>query len=235
MELAIMQPTYLPWVGYFDLINSSESFVFLDNVKFEKSSWQTRNRIPINNQPHYLTVPVRGSRNQIIKDVMINDDINWRNKQSATLDMAYKKHPYGRWMLDIVLPLINDSSLNNLSKLNIDLIKSISKAIGMSSDFYLGSEIQAHGMKSFRLIEICHHFGSKRYYSPIGSMDYIEKEGAFRDNNIEVIYQDINMKEYQQAHVDNFISQLSIIDLMANLGADGAKKYIDDLNQVETN
>lgn len=232
MQLAIMQPTYLPWVGYFDLINLSENFVFLDNVKFEKSSWQTRNRIPINNNPHFITVPICGSRNQIIQEVIINDKSNWRNKQSATLNAIYKNHPFSKWMLEIVLPIINDSSITKLSELNIKLIKSISKAIDINSNFYLGSKIPTKERKSFRLVEICQHFKAQEYYSPIGSKDYIEKEDALRDHNIEVIYQNLRLKQYKQAHVDNFMSHLSIIDLMANLGAENSNRYINSVHDA---
>ena len=75
-----MQPTYLPWPGYFDLILMSDHFIFLDNVKFEKSSWQTRNQIITKNKLLYITVPVIGARNQIISEVLINDSSDWRNK-----------------------------------------------------------------------------------------------------------------------------------------------------------
>ena len=230
MDIAIMQPTYLPWVGYFDLINLSDNFVFLENVKFEKSSWQTRNKIPINNKSSFLTVPVRGSRNQIIFEVLINEESNWRKKHISTLNTVYKNHPFGTWMLGIILPIINDLSITKLSELNIKLIKTISKEIKIYSNFKLGSKIKTKGTKSTRLLEICHHFKAKKYYSPIGSKDYIQKENLIVENNIEVIYQKLKLVEYKQFRSNNFISQLSIIDLMANLGPENSKKYIDDLS-----
>jgi len=231
MDLAIMQPTYLPWIGYFDLINLSDNFVFLDNVKFEKSSWQTRNKIPINNELSYLTVPVSGSRNQIIFEVLINEESNWRKKHIKTLNTVYKNYPFGEWMLDIILPIIDDLSITKLSLLNINLIKSISREIEINSNFHLGSQIPTAEKKSLRLVEICKTFKAKKYYSPIGAKDYIEKENALRENNIEVVYQNLKLDEYPQIHVKNFVPKLSIIDLMANVGPENSKKYINDLNK----
>ena len=106
------------------------------------------------------------------------------------------------------------------------------RAIEINSNFHLGSKIPTKERKSFRLVEICQHFKAQKYYSPIGSKDYIEKEDALRDNNIEVIYQNLRVQQYKQAHGDNFISQLSIIDLMANLGAENSKIYINGLHEA---
>ena len=230
--LAVMQPTYLPWVGYFDLIKTVDHFVFLDNVKFEKSSWQTRNKIPINNIAQFLTVPVLGSRSQLIKEVLINDEINWRRKHIKTLRQLYKKHTFGDWMLEIVIPIIDDKSIVYLSELNIKLIKEISNSLDLITDYSLASNIPTCGTKSLRLAEICKFFGIRNYYSPVGSKDYIEEENIFTENNIDVIYQNLSLIIYKQRGQSHFISHLSIIDLMANLGYQSTINYIEDMVQI---
>ena len=224
-----MQPTYLPWIGYFDLISISDHFVFLDNVKIEKSSWQTRNQILINNQPSFITVPIKGSRNQMIKDVFINQEINWRKKHISTLNNVYKKHPFGDWALDLVLPIIGDYSIKKLSDLNIQLIKKICKDLKINAQFYSASDIPTKGLKSQRLIEICNYFNSINYYSPRGSMEYINEENYFDKNKINVIYQKFSLKKYSQYRTNFFVNNLSIIDIMSNLGPVETLRYIEDL------
>jgi len=227
--VAIMQPFYLPWVGFFDLISRADHFIFLDNVKIEKSSWQTRNRILINDQPSFITVSIKGSRNQMISDVQINDDTNWRDKHIATLTNIYKKHPFGSWALDLILPIIGDRSIHLLSELNMRLIKIISRNLKVESQFYVSSNIPTEGSKSQRLIEICNYFNSTNYYSPKGSMEYIDDENYFSKSGINVFYQNIEIKKYNQFRTNNFVSNLSIIDLMSNLGPDETTNYINNL------
>mgnify|MGYP002843106847 CR=1 FL=1 len=224
-----MQPFYLPWVGFFDLIAKADYFVFLDNVKIEKSSWQTRNQILINNQPSFITVSIKGSRNQLISEVVINDEIKWREKHIATIANVYKKHPFGKWVLDLVVPVIEDTSICLLSDLNIELIKIICRNLDIKSKFYMSSQISTSGTKSRRLIEICNHFQSTNYYSPKGSKKYIDDENHFTKSKINVFYQNIILKKYNQFKSNNFVSNLSIIDLMANLGPDETTNYINNL------
>ena len=95
MTISIMQPTYLPWIGYFKLINNSDKFVFLDSVKFEEQSWQRRNKLIINNgKEKYYSIPYIGSRNSIINKIIVNDKIDWRLKHRDQYLDTYKNHKY---------------------------------------------------------------------------------------------------------------------------------------------
>ena len=92
MKCVVMQPTYLPWTGYFNLIFQSDVFVFLDDVQYERGSWQNRNRILLNGQPHFLTVPsIRTQLSEQIKMVEIDAKKNWRSKHVKTIKQAYGK------------------------------------------------------------------------------------------------------------------------------------------------
>ena len=155
----------------------------------------TRNQIINNNESLYVTVPVIGARNQIISEVLINDLSDWRNKQIKTLSQNYRKHPYGEWTLELIKPIILNLSITKLSTLNITIIKEICKNLNINSNFYLSSNIPTVGFKSYRLVEICKHFNIYLYYSPLGSKKYINEEGYFEDNGINVIYQ--NIQSYQ--------------------------------------
>ena len=127
-----MQPTYLPWIGYFRLLSQVDHFVFLDAVKFEKSSWQHRNQFLIAGKTQYLSVPVSGSRNQLIKDVEINEQTHWRRKHLTSLKQSYGKHPFFYDFFSVISPIIEDDSLRKLSKLNCKLILEVSRCLDLS-------------------------------------------------------------------------------------------------------
>lgn len=221
-----MQPTYLPWPGYFNLICKSDKFIFLDCVKFEKSSWHVRNKFLINSKESFITVPVIGSRNQKIYEVSVNDSLKWRSKHIKTLEQTYGKHPYGKQILDIIVPIIADTNLNHLSKLNIQLIKQITIFLNIRSSFELSTDLEISGKRSEKLINLCQLFNDRQYLSPTGSKEYIQEDGLFAKNNILVEYQNFISKEYLQFKNETFIPYLSIIDLIANIGPKESYKYI---------
>ena len=96
MRIAIMQPTYLPWAGYFELIDNCDLFIFFDDVQFVKKSWQQRNKIKTPKGELLLTVPVltKGKRGQLIKDVHINNDLSWRSKHLVSIESNYQRAPF---------------------------------------------------------------------------------------------------------------------------------------------
>ena len=129
--VSIMQPTYLPWTGYFELISKSEHFIFLNDAKFEKSSWVTRNQVIVAGKPCFLTVPTVGSRFQSINEVMIQDSAPWRKKHLKTLDLNYSKSPYFKTVREVIESVIMDDKLVNLSELNMAIIVRLCEFIGI--------------------------------------------------------------------------------------------------------
>ncbi len=225
-KIAIMQPTYLPWPGFFNLIHQSDIFVFLENAKFEKSSWQNRNYIIMQGERKLITVPVLGSRLQNIKDVKINYNTNWQKKHSVTIQDNYKNHPFGDDILNILLPIIQRKDLVFLKDLNYLIINKICNYLGIEINSKIDSEIPTSSTKSKKLLEICNYFKTNNYISPIGSKNYIEEEGFLEMGNISVTYQKTNFKGYDQYKLTEFVPYLSIIDLIANLGSKESLSYI---------
>tara|TARA_Y100000748_G_scaffold302045_1_gene303446 strand:- start:4172 stop:4867 length:696 start_codon:yes stop_codon:yes gene_type:complete len=226
--IAIMQPTYLPWPGYFNLIHKSDVFIFLENTKFEKSSWQHRNYILIKEKPKLITVPVQGSRLQYIKDVKINYNTNWQKKHSVSILDNYKHHPHGMDILNVVLPIIQRDDIIYLKDLNYLLINGICKYLGIKVDFRFDSEFPTNSSKSKKILEICNFFNTRNYISPIGSKEYIEKERHLSEGNISITYQKTEFKQYYQHKISKFVPYLSILDLIANLGRKKSLEYISD-------
>ncbi len=141
MIAAIMQPTYLPWSGYFDLIDQSDVFVFLDTVQFEKQSWQQRNRIKTPSGPLMLTVPCVQSLPQRIVEVRIEPKSNWRRKHWLSIAANYSKAPY--WH-DFREPLeaIFSKEWDCLVDLNIALITLLTQRLGIEAVFLRTSELR---------------------------------------------------------------------------------------------
>ena len=225
MTTAIMQPTYLPWAGYFNLIHRADRFVFLNDVKLEKSSWQTRNRILLQGRAHFITAPISGSRNQLIREVQLASG-DFRVKHQRLLEQAYAKHPHGPALLDVVLPALADAGLVKLQDLNMQLIFALCRALDISSEFSCSSELAPEGERSARLVSILQKFGERDYLSPPGSADYIAEDGLLEAAGIAVEYQHFEPFAYPQRSQTAFEPRLSIVDVVANVGFELGRKYV---------
>jgi WbqC-like protein family len=225
MTTAIMQPTYLPWAGYFNLIHRAGRFVFLNDVKFEKSSWQTRNRILLQGRAHFITAPTSGSRYQLIREVPLASG-DFRSKHRRLLEQAYAKHPHGPEVLAVVLPIISNPGLEKLQDLNLQLIFALCRALDITSEFVCSSELAPEGERSARLLSILQKFGERDYLSPPGSADYIAEDGLLEVAGIAVEYQQFEAFPYPQRTEAAFEPRLSIVDVVANLGFELGRKYV---------
>ena len=233
MRCVIMQPTYLPWAGCFNLMAMADFFVFLDDVQFEKQSWQNRNRILLNGQPHWLTVPVK--RNHLsdkIKDIIVDDQHNWRNKHLELLRHTYARHPYASEMLEHVSHSLKCST-SQLSNLNTSFIRSTAKLLNLNPNFVYSSELDIHGARSERLLKICNHLGCNRYLSPRGSADYLAEDAVFDNSNVELEFQNFDPQPYYQRGEPSFVSHLSIVDVLANLGKTLTREYVIGSTLIE--
>ncbi len=221
-----MQPTYFPWSGYFNLILCADVFVFLDDVQYEKTSWQNRNRVLVNGQPHWITVPARRDRlSQLIKDTMIEENNRWREKQMTLLHHSYGKHPYREPMMDVA-EIILDASEINLANLNIRIIETICERTGIATRFVRSSELGISGERSERLVRVCQHFDCDEYLSPAGAKQYLEEDGSFARSTVRLAFHDYVPGSYPQHRAPSFVSHLSILDVIANLGFGGTLEYI---------
>lgn len=227
MKIAIMQPTYLAWQGYFAMIGSVDKFVFLDDVQFERRSWQVRNKILLNNTEHLITVSVnKTDRSSLISQITLNDEQNWRKKHIKTLSTAYKKAPYTEETLDIISSIITDKSINKLVSLNTSLIMKISYLLGLDCEFEFASSLNVGGHKSQHLLNICNSLDASIYLSADGSRSYIEEEGHFANSEVAIQYHNFQSRPYKQFGSKKFVSHLSILDLLFNLGINGTKSYL---------
>jgi len=216
--IAIMQPTYLPWLGYFDLMAQSDIFVFLDSVQFDKRSWQQRNRIKSPSGELLLTVPVltKQRRTQKICEVEIQPDSDFGDKHIKTIQYNYSKAPFFSRYLG-GLAAILEKRHGYLAELTIELIDWLREAIGIKTELIRSSSLGIQGNKVELLVAICKSVGAERYLSPPGSRGYIEENDLFADNGIELCYHEYHHPRYRQLFGD-FVPYLSALDLLLNEG-----------------
>jgi hypothetical protein len=225
MNCAIMQPTYLPWSGYFNLISESDIFVFLDDVQFNRRSWQSRNRILLNGKSFLLTIPTKKKGGDaLINEIEVAHDVKWRNKHLITISRAYANLEYGKEVLDIV-NLTLSKKLDKLLDYNIEIIQTLSNALGLSPEWKFSSEMNCNFQRSKKIEYITKQLGCDKYWSPLGSKQYLEEDKAFQSSEINLAFQLFTPREYPQNSAE-FIASLSIIDVIAHLGIDGTKEYI---------
>ncbi|HAW93134.1 MULTISPECIES: WbqC family protein [unclassified Arsukibacterium] len=226
MKCAIMQPTFLPWSGYFNLMASADVFVFLDDAQFQKSSWHNRNRIAINGEPHWLTVPVmHQSLSQSIMSTLVSPQALWRQKMVRQLSQVYAKHPFSRELV-LFNQVILDPIYTSLAELNMALIRLISNKLNISCRILRSSELNIDGVRTQRLLDILKAVNATQYLSPQGSKEYLTEDGFTQQSDISLLYQDFEPISYPQTKSVHFIEKLSILDVVMNLGWDDAKSYI---------
>ena len=218
MVISIHQPQYLPWLGYFDKIDRADIFVFLDDVQFKKNEWQNRNKIKTARGWQWITVPVIHKFPQEIRQVKINNTINWRKQHLASLMINYQKAAHLDDYIDFFKNLYS-REWEYLSELNIYTIKNLLKILGIKTKLVKSSELKLAGKSTEYLVNISKRLGASGYISGEGGRSYLELD-KFKHNTIEVFFQDFKCPRYRQLYCQSqrFLENLSIVDLLFNEG-----------------
>lgn len=218
MKAAIMQPTYLPWMGYFALMDQVDEFVFLDSVQFTRRSWQQRNRIKSPQGEHCLTIPVfkKGLRDQLIKDVVIDKSSDYARDHMMTIKLSYAQAPYFKEYHQEIFSIF-ERGHERLADLTIDLIVRLKDVLGIKTKCLKSSDLNIDGKKDGLLSDICLHLKVDHYVSPVGSKVYLLDSPEFTDKHIQVSYNEYQHPEYHQLF-GSFLPYMSVIDLLFNEG-----------------
>jgi len=216
--LVVLQPGYLPWLGYFDLLHRADVFVHYDDVQFDKHGWRNRNRVKGSRGAVWLTVPVRhsGRFGQSILDVETDDRQDWRRKHLSTIAQLYARAPF----VDTILPRLRDildRPWPRLVELDLATIDWLAVELGVSTPRHRASALAIGGDRNERLLNLCRHFGATRYLSGNAARAYLDVE-QFAAAGIEVTWHDYLHPVYPQLH-NAFVPYLSILDLLLNVGA----------------
>ncbi|ARJ47493.1 WbqC family protein [Candidatus Pelagibacter sp. RS39] len=218
MVIAIIQPTFLPWCGYMSLIDFVDEVIFLDNVQFDKRSWQQRNRIKTSNGTLTLTVPVitKNLFNQHIKDVKIDYSSSFQKKMTKSIFQNYSKAKYFDDYSKEIFSLL-ESNHRNLMDLNIKLIDHLCKVLKIKFQFSFSSNLNLKTSKEQLILDICKLKKAKKYISTIGAKNYLNEKNFNLKNNIELSFFEYSGKKHNQLY-GKFVSNLSVIDLLFNEG-----------------
>jgi len=222
---AIMQPTYLPYLGYFHLIAAADVFVFLDDVQFARRSWQQRNRILGAGGEVMLSIPVQKiDREATIAEIQVSDAEPWREKHLASIRHAYAKRPFfaeGMAFLEAQL----SAPVTGLADLNCGLIAAAAGKLGLTTEFVRASALAIPGHRSDHLLALCRAVDATDYLSPTGSHDYMEDDGVFAGAGFPVRFQGFVEIAYRQGR-EPFVPYMAFIDAVMNLGWAGTADLI---------
>ena len=226
MKIAIMQPTFLPWPAYFALINHVDEFIFLDNVQFDKRSWQQRNFIISNNKKTLLTVPVasKSKFNQLINEVEIDQSSQYIKKHLRTIEMSYSKTEFYKKNIEDISEIYK-KNFKYLIDLNLTLIKLFLKKMKIDTKIISASELNIKEKKENLIDAICKNRNCDEYISPEGSKIYLEKLQE-ENRNYKIRFYSFKYKKYKQ-NSTKFIEGASLLDGYFNLG-NKSLSYITD-------
>lgn len=218
MIVTIHQPEHLPWLGFFHKMRRADRFVILDNVQYRTNYFQNRNRVLGANGPFWLTVPVR-SRGHVassIADIEIDGSQAWGERHRKSLEACYGRHPHFRRYAD-VLRTILDSPWQRLADLNLAIIEAFRSALDIGTPMVRASELGVEGRGSELLLAICERMGAATYLSGPSGRDYLD-ESLFANRGIAVQYHEFHHPVYPQRGANEFVSHLTALDALANLG-----------------
>lgn len=228
MNLAIMQPYFLPYIGYWQLVNAVDTFVLLDDVSFIKKGYINRNSILLNGKSHLFTIPIEKiSQNKLIKDTKLKFNNKDKENFLKTIIMGYKKAPYFSYVYPILEDIIfnDDNDLTSYIKYSIDKVNSY---LDIKTEILISSQINKNNtLKSQdRIIEINKLLNASHYINAIGGQNLYDKT-VFKQNGIELNF--IKTKPYNYVQYDkNFVSALSIIDVLMFNSKDEVQVMLDD-------
>lgn len=215
MKLAIMQPYFLPYIGYFQLINVVDKFVVYDNIKYTKKGWINRNRILVNGKDEYITLPLTSASDYFyINQRRLADTFSIDRRKILNKVRENYRNAICFPVVYTILEEILEFQDKNLFEFVFNSLKIVCNYLDISTEFIVSSTLPIdHALKAEdKVIAICKHLGALVYINPVGGMDLYSKE-RFKANDIDLKFLRYNPREYSQAG-SGFISNLSILDVM---------------------
>jgi hypothetical protein len=222
--IVILQSNYIPWKGYFDLMNAADEFVLFDEVQFTRRDWRNRNKIIVDGQPKWLTIPVQSKDryHATVNEMCVSDD-KWAQKHLATIKHAYRKAPFFK----DYLPLLEDcyaiaSGMERLSDINRLFLERLAPLLGIKTPMTRSEDVpRTTDAPDARLVEICLARSGTDYLSGPAAKSYIDRT-TFTKAGVGLHYADYTgYPEYPQAS-EVFEHGVSVIDLIMWTGVEAA-------------
>lgn len=219
MRAVILQPGYLPWLGFFDQMYKSDIFVIYDDVQYDKHGWRNRNRIKTIQGVQWLTVPIliKGQDKPSIKEVLINNKVDWRRTHLKSIKQNYSRAPFFDTYFEI-FEEIYSKEWKYLMDIDMTFTFALMEKLGLTTKVKFSSSLGIIGKNTRRLVDICLYLGASEYLTGDAAKDYLD-ESLFSQNDIKLQYHQYQHPTYNQLYGE-FVSHLSIIDLLFNHGKD---------------
>ena len=224
--VAIHQPNFFPWMGYFYKICNCDIFVFHDDTQLSKNNVTRRVRFNSSNGKWWATVPVlnKGRNVLVIKDVRIDEKQDWREKLERRVIHSYAKSSYFRELSEMFRDCLYYNN-DNLAEYNIYGIKQLSYLLEVKPSFIVSSDLNLKTKETEKEIETIEVLRGTTYLSGIGAKSY-QQDDLFQNNNIKLIYSGFKESPYKQIHGD-FLNGLSIWDVLFNIGLNQTKDLLN--------
>ncbi len=232
MKLGIMQPYFFPYIGYWQLMNAVDKYVIYDDVNFIKGGWINRNRILLNGEGKYFNLPMQGaSSNKKINKVGVNNDEPLINKNLRIIEACYKKAPYYNEVYPILVRILKcgETNLATFIKYSFD---EICQYLGINTELIMSSNLNKdNSLKAQeKVIHICEKLGANEYYNAIGGQELYSYDD-FLEHNIQLNFLKTGNIVYHQ-YGDNFVPNLSIIDVMMFNSREEIRKMLNDYQLI---
>jgi len=233
MKLAIMQPYFMSYIGYFQLINSVDKFIIYDNIQYIKKGWINRNRILVNGKDQLITLPIKKDSDYLnVVERELSE--SWGKDKVKMLNIiksSYSKAPYFQETFELISKCLNNTEVN-LFKFIYDSIVLINDHLEIKTPIVISSTIDAnHTLKSQdKVLSLCKEQNADIYINSIGGVELYDKE-VFKQNNIELNFIKSNPLQYKQFN-NEFVSWLSIVDVMMFNSKEQIKEYLNSYTLI---
>lgn len=225
---AVHQPTFLPWLGWWDKLVRADVLVLLDDVQFPNSgrTWMNRVRVLVNGEPQWLTMPVRRGHDGLrtVRETLADDRKPWRERIAATLGASYDRAPH----FDDVFPVVDEivrQPTERIAELNEGGVRRLAAALDLDAGKLIRqSELDAEGKATDLLVALCKAVGGTAYLTGDGAGGYLEP-AKFAAAGLELVEQRFVLPRYPQL-VDEYVPGLSVVDALMNCGWHGTRALI---------
>lgn len=214
MTIAIMQPYFLPYIGYYQLIKAVDKFVVYDDVNYINRGWINRNNILVGGKAHLFTIPLKdASQNKLIHEVALAEDAQWRKKLLKTIQQSYQKAPCYSSVYPVIESIVQYDT-GTISELALQSLIQVNEYLGINTEIVPSSTVYANAdlKAQDRILDICQQEQATRYINPIGGMELYDRQ-KFAEAGIELFFIKSSSVSYPQFKND-FVPWLSMLDVL---------------------
>lgn len=230
MKVGVMQPYFVPYIGYWQLINVVDKYVIYDDVNFIKRGWINRNQILINGTPCFFNIPMLGmSQNKLINQIEVNHDKNMLDKNIRTIQENYRRAPFYNEVYPMIEKILNCKE-KNIAGYIINSLYLICDYLDIKTELIVSSTMKKDNTLKgqSKILDICQRLGATEYYNAIGGKELYSRE-EFTNKGIQLYFLKSKELTYEQFGAD-FVRNLSIIDVLMFNSCDKVKQYLNDFD-----